>query len=310
VTGRREGTGPVGILEGETGRVEAALERALDSFLPLLPGALHPPVRHGVLTGGKRLRPILCVITFRACGGEDAPGAEALYDVAASLELIHAYSLMHDDLPCMDDAPLRRGKPTPHTLFGERATIAGGAALIPAAGRHLFRSAEALGIPDGDRRELLRILARAAGGGGMVGGQVLDLEAEGRTLTRERLDELHRRKTGALMEASLEMGAVAAGAAPPVRQAMIRYGRAVGLAFQIADDVLDATASSEALGKAPSDAELAKSTYVLLLGVEGARREARAQVDEALEALRGGNLRSPEAEVLEGLARFVVDRDR
>lgn len=182
-----------------------------------------------------------------------------------------------------------------------------GAALIPAAGLHLLRSATALGLGPDTARELLRILSRAAGGEGMVGGQALDLEGEGRALGRTDLDDLHRRKTGALLVASLEMGAVAAGASGPAREAVVRYGRGLGLAFQIADDVLDATASAEALGKNPSDQALEKSTYVALLGVEGARAEARREVAEAVEALRGAGLDSPP---LVALARYVVDRKR
>jgi geranylgeranyl pyrophosphate synthase len=324
-------------LKSERRRVEAALDRALDVLLPLLPHPLRAPIRHGVLTGGKRLRPVLCVTAYRACGGDGRgppiPGGggdgrtggdpgeggdgrggsdphEALYDMAASLELIHAYSLMHDDLPCMDDAPLRRGRATPHTVFGERVVALGGSLLIPAAGLRLLRGAGVLGVGDARRRELLRILARAAGAGGMVGGQGLDLEGEGRSLPREELDGLHRRKTGALLEASLELGAVAAGAHAPTREALARYGRAVGLSFQIADDILDATSSSAALGKAPSDQDLAKSTYVGLLGVKGARTRARDQVHEALSAIRGVGLQPPAAATLEALARYVVERDR
>jgi geranylgeranyl pyrophosphate synthase len=293
----------------EGARVEAALERALDHLLPLLPDAVAEPVRHGVLTGGKRLRPILCVVAWRACGGGVGQD-DAIHDLAAALEMIHAYSLMHDDLPCMDDAPLRRGKATPHTLFGEAATARGGAALIPGAGMQLLRGARRLGVGPATSGELLRVLARAAGGGGMVGGQALDLEGEGRALARDELDGLHRRKTGALLEASLELGAVAAGAEPSQREALARYGRAIGLAFQIADDILDATATSDVLGKAPSDQELAKSTYVALLGVEGARAEATARVEEARDALRGAGLAPVPAAVLEALARYVVERDR
>ncbi len=294
----------------EGAAVEAALGRALDHLLALLPEAVADPVRHGVLTGGKRLRPILCVVAWRACGGEGAAGGDAIHDLAAALEMIHAYSLMHDDLPCMDDAPLRRGKATPHTLFGEAATARGGAVLIPAAGLQLLRGAQGLGVDPATTAELLRVLARAAGGGGMVGGQALDLEGEGRALARDELDGLHGKKTGALLEASLELGAVAAGAEPSQREALARYGRAIGLAFQIADDILDATATSDVLGKAPSDQELAKSTYVALLGVEGARSEAIARVEEAREALRGAGFEPAPAAVLEALARYVVERDR
>jgi geranylgeranyl diphosphate synthase, type II len=291
-------------LEERRARVEAALERGLEGLLPLLPRALRAPVRHGVTTGGKRLRPILCMAAYEACGG--AAGDE-IADVAVSLELIHAYSLMHDDLPCMDDAPLRRGRPTPHTVHGEGPTLAGGASLIPGAHLHLWRAAGRLGVPDRARRELLRVLGRAAGETGMVGGQALDLLGEGRALAREELDRLHRAKTGALLTASLEMGAVSAGTSEPVRTAFREYGAAVGLAFQITDDILDATADARALGKNPSDEALGKSTYVGLLGVEGARDEALTQARRADDALARAGIRSP---ALEALSRFVVNRDR
>lgn len=321
----------------ERDAVEAALRRALDHLLPLLPESLRGATEQGVLAGGKRLRPILFLAAWRGCfegrrgaqgsessevpgdaivGGDAGAGAdaadlgpvpEALYDLAASLELIHAYSLMHDDLPCMDDAPLRRGAPTPHTIYGEEATILGGAALIPAAGLQCWRASGALGLPDPARRELIELLARAAGAGGMVGGQGLDLLGEGRALPRAELDTLHRGKTGALLTASLVMGGVAAGATPEERAALEEYGREIGLAFQIADDVLDATSSAETLGKLPSDMNLEKSTYVLLLGVEGARAEARDRIDRGVAALRGAGITSP---ALEGLALYVVERDR
>ncbi len=293
-------------------RVEAALAGALLRILPQLPDALRGPVRQGVMTGGKRLRPILCVEGWRAATGTGEGGAtpeaeDAAHALGASLELIHAYSLMHDDLPSMDDAPLRRGEPTPHTRFGEGPTTVGGAALIPAAGLEAWRAAHLLGCSDEAAREVVRILARAAGGGGMVGGQALDLEGEGRALSREELDTLHRAKTGALLTASLSMGAVAGGAAPRLRDALEAYGRAIGLAFQVADDVLDATADEGALGKRPSDQALEKSTYVRLHGVESARAEARALVAEALRALDEGGIPSPP---LRALARYVVERDR
>jgi geranylgeranyl pyrophosphate synthase len=231
----------------------------------------------------------------------------ALYDLAASLELIHAYSLMHDDLPCMDDAPIRRGAPTPHTIHGERATTVGGAALIPAAGLQAWQAGGALGLDGETRRELVEILARAAGAGGMVGGQGLDLLGEGKALPREDLDALHRGKTGALLAASLLMGGVAAGATRAERAALDLYGREIGLAFQIADDILDATADSETLGKLPSDHALMKSTYVGLLGVVGAQAEARSRAEHAVEVLRAEGIASPP---LEALALYVVERDR
>lgn len=293
-------------LVGERTRVEHALERALETLLPELPEPLRAPVRMGVTTGGKRLRPILFVAAYRA-GDGTVLGQESLYDLAAPLELIHAYSLMHDDLPCMDDAPLRRGKPTPHTVHGEDATMVAAAALIPAAGSCLLKAGRSAGLEPRTVRTLLRLLADAAGGRGMVGGQALDLMGEGTALSREALDDLHRRKTGALLSAALEMGAVAAGTTAERRAALVRYGQEIGLAFQIADDVLDATATAEALGKLPSDAELQKSTYVGLLGVEGARNEAERRTETGVEALREAEIDSPE---LEGLARFVSRRSR
>ena len=293
-------------LEGERASVEAALERALEKLLPLLPTSLHGPVEHGISGGGKRLRPILFATAYRACDGPSGNSA-AIYDLAVAIELIHGYSLMHDDLPCMDDAQLRRGSPTPHTLFGEPATVIGGAALIPAAGLQVWRAGEALGLERARREELIGVLAHAAGAAGMVGGQGLDLLGEGQALTREALDGLHRRKTGALLTASLVLGGMAAGASAARRDALRRYGEEVGLAFQIADDVLDATADAQRIGKNPSDDTLEKSTYVRLLGVEGARGEAERRVLAAIDALAAGEIRSPE---LEALARYVVSRDR
>jgi geranylgeranyl pyrophosphate synthase len=305
-------------LRGERDRIEAALEGALERILPSLPASLRGPVRQGVTTGGKRLRPVLCVEAWRACTADAEGGAGSgpatpgnrtpadVYALASSLELVHAYSLMHDDLPSMDDAPLRRGQPTPHITWGAGPTTVGGAALIPAAGQEAWGAAHRLGLPEHVARELVRTLARAAGGGGMVGGQALDLEGEGRALGRAELDALHRAKTGALLTASLRMGGLAALADPARLEGLERYGRAIGLAFQVADDILDATADAGALGKRPSDAELEKSTYVRLLGVDGARTEARALADEALGALSDAGVRSP---ALEALARYVVERD-
>jgi geranylgeranyl pyrophosphate synthase len=231
----------------------------------------------------------------------------AAYDLAASLELIHAYSLMHDDLPCMDDAGLRRGRPTTHVAHGEDATLRGGAALIPAAAIQAWTAARALGCPPSVARRIALTLLDAAGAGGMVGGQWLDLEAEGRTVGPEELDDLHARKTGALLAASLLMGAIAADAPDEVLRALDQYGRAVGLAFQIADDILDATESAETLGKNPSDAMLAKSTYVALHGLEEARRLASDKVHEARVALDRSGLDAP---ALAALARYVVERRR
>jgi len=282
--------------------VRSALERATAWIAERVGPDVADAVRHGVLSDGKRLRPILCVTAHRACGG---PDVEAAYDLAASLELIHAYSLMHDDLPCMDDAELRRGRPTTHRARGENATIRAGAALIPAAALQAWRSAETLGCAPALARQVVVRLLEAAGGGGMVGGQWVDLDGEGRSLGVEELDGLHRRKTGALLAASLLVGATAAGAPARTLASLEAYGRSIGLAFQIADDILDATQDAEILGKHPSDEALRKSTYVSVHGLDEARRLARAQVASALEALAASGVEIP---ALEALARYVVDR--
>jgi geranylgeranyl pyrophosphate synthase len=283
--------------------VEETLEGALARILPQVPKSLGPALEHGVTSGGKRLRPILCVAAYRAVGGID----EAIYRLAVSLELIHAYSLMHDDLPCMDNAELRRGEPTTHWIHGDEATTVAGALLIPAAALQAWEGARALGLDDTVARTLVKELAMAAGGGGMVGGQLLDLLGEEESLEADELDDLHRRKTGALLRAALRMGAIAGEATPKQLEGLDRYGAAIGLAFQIADDLLDATSSAEELGKNPSDAELGKSTYVSLFGVEEAGRRARGLVSEAVHSLEEAHLDAPE---LEALARYIVERKR
>jgi geranylgeranyl pyrophosphate synthase len=288
--------------EGE--EVEQALERSLESLADDVATDLAGPVRHAVMSGGKRLRPILCVVAHRSCGGITG---SAVYDLGVAIELVHAYSLMHDDLPCMDDAELRRGRPTPHTLFGEEATIRAGLALIPAASRQALRAARALECDDDTVRAIVQELNCAAGGGGMVGGQYLDLLAEGLSLGSGELDDLHRRKTGALLTASLVIGGLAAGTPESVLTGLRGYGRAVGLAFQVTDDVLDETSSVADLGKHPSDGLRGKSTYVSLYGVDEALQRARMLTDEALGALGAAEIEAPE---LVALAHYVVERKR
>lgn len=292
-------------LTSERRHVELALSRAVEAWRDELPEETWAAVHHGVTSGGKRLRPILCATAYRACGG--AAGGDALYDLAVSLELVHAYSLMHDDLPCMDDAELRRGRPTTHREHGVERTIVAGAALIPMAAHRALTGARRMGCPEEHAREVARELCRAAGAGGMVGGQALDLLGEDRRLASHELDRLHRHKTGALLTAALRMGAVAAGAPGRHREALDVYGRAVGLAFQIADDVLDATASAADLGKKPSDQDLHKSTYVSLHGLDEARRRGREEVSRARSALEAADLDAP---ALHALARYVVERRR
>ena len=285
-------------------RIESALERALADFAQALPLFLSEVARAGVASGGKRLRPMLTVAAYQEVGG---PPTESVYDLAAAVELIHAYSLMHDDLPCMDDAPLRRGVPTPHTVHGVASTAMAGVALIPWAAARAHDAAAAVGRSPREAARIAGRLLEAAGAGGMIGGQVLDLLAEGRTLDEEELAALHGLKTGALLSASLEVGAMAAGAGDEALLAVRAFGRDVGLAFQVMDDVLDATASSQALGKRPSDAALAKSTYVALLGVTGARERGRQLVAQAEDALDAARLPAPR---LRQLAHFVIDRKR
>ena len=285
-------------------RIESALERALCDLAQVLPPLLSSVARTGVASGGKRLRPLLTVAAYEEVGG---PPTEPVYDLATSVELIHAYSLMHDDLPCMDDAPLRRGAPTPHTVHGVAATALAGAALIPWAAARAYEAACAVGRSPAEAAQIAERLLGAAGAGGMIGGQVLDLLAEGRILDEEELAALHGLKTGALLSASLEVGAMAAGASDEALAAVRAFGQDLGLAFQVMDDVLDATASSQALGKRPSDAALAKSTYVALLGVAGARERGRQLAARAETALDAAHLPAPR---LRQLARFVVDRQR
>lgn len=291
-------------LDEQGRRVGPALERALAALTPRAGPSLGPVLRHGLLTDGKRVRPILCVAAYAACGEEVEDGC---YDLAASIEMIHAYSLMHDDLPCMDDAELRRGSPTPHHVFGARSTARAAATLIPGAALQAWRASVELGCADEAAREIVRTLMRAAGAGGMVGGQALDLESEGRTLSADRLDRLHALKTGALLAAAPRIGGLAAGADGRRIEALERYGRALGLAFQIADDILDATSSADQLGKNPSDRALRKSTYVSFYGLDGARRRALRQVSLANRALAGAGLDSAP---MAAIAEYVVHRSR
>jgi geranylgeranyl pyrophosphate synthase len=291
-------------LTAERLKVEPALERVVSALELELDADIAAAIRHGVMSGGKRLRPILCAAAYRASGGA-ANGS--IYPLAVSLELIHAYSLMHDDLPCMDDAVLRRGRPTTHVDHGEDVTSRAGAALIPAAALQALSSAAELECGPECGVRVARELMEAAGAGGMVGGQWLDLEGEGEALGLDELNGLYRRKTGALLMASLVVGGMAAGATDDVVEALRRYGGSIGLAFQIADDVLDATQSAETLGKRPSDADLGKSTYVGFYGLEEARDRARAHVADALAALSSAGI---DAAALDALAVYVVERGK
>lgn len=284
-------------------RLEAWLQRRLPADAP---GGLAEAMRYAVLDGGKRLRPLLVLAAWEAAGGAPDAGDEApVWAVAGAVELIHAYSLVHDDLPCMDDDVLRRGKPTVHVRFGEALALLAGDALQALAFEWLVTPPWAQQAPARALR-LARELALAAGCHGMAGGQAIDLAAVGRTLDQAALEDMHRRKTGALLRASVRMGALAAGLDEGRLTALDAYGRALGLAFQVMDDVLDATADTATLGKtAGKDAAAGKPTFVSLLGVEGARAYAEALLQEALAALQGLDADTAR---LAGLARWVVRR--
>jgi geranylgeranyl diphosphate synthase, type II len=258
-------------------------------------------VRYALESGGKRLRGMLVVAAFEAAGGAGDPS-----DLAASVEIIHSYSLVHDDLPCMDDDDMRRGRPSTHRVFGVPVATSAGALMIPLAAQTAFRSARRLRLPEGACCTIVKLLMQGAGSGGMIGGQLLDLEGEGKELSRNDLDAIHQAKTGALIAASVKIGGIAAAAGRGALEALGRYGCHIGLAFQIMDDVLDVTASTDQLGKtAGRDVALGKSTYPALLGIEGAVARATTLVEEACRDLRSQQLSSAD---LEELARFIVSR--
>ncbi len=269
-------------------------------------------VRYSVLSEGKRLRPTLLIASHEAVGGDaQRPGVA---DLAAAVEVVHAYSLVHDDLPCMDNDDLRRGRPTVHKAFDVATATSAGFQMVGLAARVLALGLDRLRLDTARRRRIAEELFRAAGAGGMIGGQVLDLEAEGRDTPLAALREIHHRKTGALIAAACVIGGLAAGgegtdAAPPPPghvEALRAYGETIGLAFQVADDLLDATATSAQLGKtAGRDAALAKSTFVSVLGVGAARAEAERLAAQAVDRLRAAGLVSP---TLVALAEYIVTR--
>jgi len=287
--------------EPHLANVEAALSRWVGIDAPV---QLGDAMRYAVLDGGKRLRPLLVMAASEAVHGDAAAALRA----ACATELIHAYSLVHDDLPCMDNDILRRGKPTVHVQFGEADALLAGDALQALAFELL--TPDDTDIAPEVQATLCRLLARAAGSQGMAGGQAIDLASVGLALDEAQLREMHRLKTGALLQGSVEMGAACArGVAPATLDALRAYGAALGLAFQVVDDILDVTADSATLGKtAGKDAAADKPTYVSLLGLDGARAQASQLLDESLAALDRSGLADTEA--LRALATMVVDRDR
>lgn len=283
-------------------RVELALASRMTVITHRAPARLAEAMRYSLLDGGKRLRPVLC-LAFADAVGRVTHGLEsAPTDAACALEFIHTYSLIHDDLPAMDDDDLRRGRPTSHKAFGEAMAILAGDALLTDAFAVLGQgpaTERAL------RGQLCGELALAAGAGGMVGGQVLDT-AEDHPAQLDYVTRMHRLKTGALIRAACRMGVIAAGGSAGQLDAAGVYGEAVGLAFQIADDVLDVTATADALGKpAGADAAAGRFTFPALLGLDGARSLAAEQVAAALAAVRAIE---PEPGPLAALARYAVER--
>jgi geranylgeranyl pyrophosphate synthase len=292
------------LLASERALVEAALARLLPDETTW-PQRLHRAMRHAVLGGGKRVRPILVRLAHRAAGGDP----DLVTDAACGLELIHTYSLVHDDLPAMDDDVLRRGRPTVHVAFDEATAILVGDALL-AEGLLLLASR-----PPGEHLAVRRaraaaLVAAAVSSRGMVGGQAEDIESavdDGGVEDRaQRLERIHRHKTGCLLQAAVEVGAVLAGAGPELEARFTAYGCELGLAFQVADDILDATASASELGKSPGkDRAVGKLTYVTLYGLDGARRrlaELEARLAEAAQTIEGGSGE------LAALAAFVCRR--
>ena len=279
------------------------VEQALSAWVVAdAPAGLGQTMRYAVLDGGKRLRPLLVLAAAEAVRGH----SEAALRAACAVELIHAYSLVHDDMPCMDDDVLRRGKPTVHVQFGEAQALLGGDAL-QALAFELLTPDEAV-VPPAVQAALCRLLARSAGHAGMAGGQAIDLASVGRSLTEPELREMHRRKTGALLQACVMMGAACGEPDPTARAALRDYGAAMGLAFQVVDDILDVTADSATLGKtAGKDAAQDKPTYVSVLGLERSAAFAQELLGQALAALESTALADTRA--LQELAKMVVNRD-
>ena len=281
------------------------VERALRGAVPpQKPARLKQAMDYSLLAGGKRLRPVLVLAAAEAVGGQ----AVQVLPTACAFECLHTYSLIHDDLPAMDDDDLRRGRPTCHKAFDEATAILAGDGLLTLAFELVADNAGVKGVKPEAVVQASLILARAAGGEGMVGGQMADLLGEGRKLSVAGLKAIHAGKTGALITGALEAGAVLAGAKPAQRAALAAYGAHVGLAFQVADDILNVEGDAKKLGKATgSDAQKGKSTYPGLLGLQKAKKIAHDELAAALKALRP--LGAP-GEPLAALARFVIERDR
>jgi len=279
--------------------IEGYLKHCFDACTPR--ADLYDAMRYSLLAGGKRLRPLLTLEVCRMCGGQ----AETALPFACAVEMIHTYSLIHDDLPCMDDDDLRRGRPTNHKVYGEALAVLAGDALLTAA----FETAAEHGtsLDAGQALEICACLGRAAGGRGMVGGQVLDIAGEDRTLSISEVEELQRLKTGALISSAAEIGCIVAGGSSEDRAAVRQYAQHLGLAFQIRDDILDVEGDKAVLGKSVgSDARNGKNTYVTLKGIEACGTLVQEHTEAAKDALRA---RFPDSGFLCWLADKLVKRE-
>jgi geranylgeranyl diphosphate synthase type II len=261
-----------------------SVEQALGAYLPsedAYPTVLHRAMRYSVFSGGKRFRPVLCIACFEACGGR----GDIVLPVACAIEMIHTYSLIHDDLPCMDDDDLRRGKPTSHKVFGEAVAVLAGDALLTSAVELIARECEA-GLGPALTLAVLRSLLRAAGPQGMVAGQVVDMESEGGGAGKDTVEYIHLHKTAVLIAATARSGAMVGGAGEADIRRLETYGMKLGLAFQVTDDILDVDGGFAKLKSGPSlDARRKKATYPAILGLEEARRAAVRLIDEAKESI-------------------------
>lgn len=279
--------------------VDAELKRQLPRE-NARPATIHKAMRYSIFAGGKRLRPILCLAAAEACGGEIT---DALAP-ACAVEIMHTYSLVHDDLPCMDDDDLRRGRPTSHKVYGEGIAVLAGDALLTESFAVIAKTPATKRYNVGD---YVAELALTGGSKKLIGGQVLDLEGEGKDLTKKQLVQIHEAKTAALLTSSIRLGAMTANATPKKLEALTTFGYNLGLAFQIIDDILDVTQTTEQLGKtAGKDEAVEKSTYPAIMGLEGAKKEAARITKKSLNAL---SPLSKKAARLEEIAHYLLDRD-
>lgn len=282
------------------------VDEALDRYLPResdLPESLHKSMRYSIFAGGKRVRPALMLAACEAVGGP----IDAAVPAACAMEMIHTYSLIHDDLPAMDDDDFRRGRPTNHKVFGDAIAILAGDALLTEAFILMSNPEFVARVGAESAAAAIREIARCAGSRGMVGGQVVDMESEGKPdIDFAIVEYIHTHKTGALIKASVKAGAILGGADQAGVEALTRYGEAVGLAFQIADDILDIEGTTEQIGKdAGSDQARGKATYPAVIGIHQSKERARELVDLALESIKGFG---PEADPLREIAKYIVSR--